>query len=136
MENRGEQLLELMERKRADGTTISFVRGHYDMGNAIYGMWLQDMGYCLSMKEDKAGDMVEALLSFNWWQERSLTQLQEMGDMATFHKEVQGQHENVNAAHLQVLDPGTVTMRVQDSPVRANGQLGQRAEDQETEIAG
>ena len=55
-----------------------------------------------------------------------------MGDMATFHKELQEQLENVNAAYLQILNPGAGSMLGQDTPVRAVGQQGQLVEDQET----
>ena len=62
--------LEMMDAKSLEGK-IRFVRAHYDMGNGFYGKWLQEQGLRQTMGEVKAGDMVEALLSFNWWQERA-----------------------------------------------------------------
>ena len=80
--------LELMEAKAMEGK-IRFARAHYDMGNAFYGKWLQEQGLRQSMGEVKAGDMVEALLSFNWWQERAGQRLDMMGNKALFRQELQ-----------------------------------------------
>ena len=80
--------LEMMEAKSLEGK-IRFVRAHHDMGNGFYGKWLQEQGLRQSMGEVKAGDMVEALLSFNWWQERAGQRLDMMGNMSLFHQELQ-----------------------------------------------
>ena len=78
----------MMEAKAVEGK-IRFVRAHYDMGNGFYGKWLQEQGLRQTMGEVKAGDMVEVLLSFNWWQERAGQRLDMMGNMAFFHQELQ-----------------------------------------------
>ena len=51
------------------------------------------MGQQVAVGLENEGDMVEALLAFNWWQERVAGQLQEMGDMADFHKQIQEELE-------------------------------------------
>ena len=51
------------------------------------------MGQQVAAGLENEGDMVEALLAFNWWQERASGQLQEMGDMADFHKRNQEELE-------------------------------------------
>jgi len=93
-ENQG-TVLELMEVKAVEGR-IRFVRAHYDMGNSVYGRWLQEQGLRQAMGETKAGDMVEALLSFNWWQERAESRLDMMGNMAFFHRELQEMLQGAN----------------------------------------
>ena len=65
------------------------VRGHYDRGNALYATYMEEKGLIRQLEDEKAGDVVEALLSLQWFQERGEGKLDRLGDMAHFHKMLQ-----------------------------------------------
>ena len=68
------------------------------MGKACYDRWLQEMGQTVAMGPENEGNMVEALLAFNWVQERAAGQLEEMGDMVEFHQKLQEELEKPKSA--------------------------------------
>ena len=57
------------------------------MGNAVYAQFLEEPRS--NMEEDKAADVVEALLSLQWFQERAINlRLDLLGDMTGFHNTI------------------------------------------------
>ena len=47
-----------------------YIRGHYDMGNALYATYMENKWLKGCLGDEKAGDVVEALLALQWFQER------------------------------------------------------------------
>ena len=76
-----------------------YIRGHCDMGEALYASYMADKGLKGNMGEDKAGDVVEGMLSLQWFQERGGGKLDRLGDMAIFHKMLQ---EELNQTTLRL----------------------------------